>query len=91
VSFCVIDQDKIIPEKLTTLYRSVIIFGKAKILTDDAERQNALEYLAGKYSPAYQEEGEKEIQNEWNRVCLVEVAIEHMTGKEALGIVKSKR
>jgi uncharacterized protein len=91
VSFCVIDQDEVIPEKLTTLYRSVIIFGKAKILTDDAERRNALEYLAAKYSPTYQEEGEKDIQREWSRVCLVEVAIEHMTGKEALGIVKSKR
>ena len=30
VSFCVIDQDKIVPEEYTTYFRSVIVFGKIK-------------------------------------------------------------
>ena len=29
VSFCVIDKDDVVPEQLTTVYRSVIVFGKA--------------------------------------------------------------
>ena len=32
VSFCVIAKDEIIPEKFTTYFRSVIVFGKARIL-----------------------------------------------------------
>ena len=31
VSFCVITQDNILPEKFNTLYRSVIVFGKARV------------------------------------------------------------
>lgn len=31
VSFCVISQDKIIPEKYTTAYESVVVFGNAKL------------------------------------------------------------
>ena len=34
VSFCVIDQDQVVPEEYTTYFRSVIIFGQARILTN---------------------------------------------------------
>lgn len=37
VSFCVISQDKIIPEKYTTAYESVVVFGNAKIMDDKEE------------------------------------------------------
>ncbi len=40
VSFCVIHQDKIIPEKFTTHYRSAIAFGRARILTDEGEKSS---------------------------------------------------
>ena len=36
-SFCIIDQDKIVPEKYTTHYRSVIAFGKVRLLEDQEE------------------------------------------------------
>jgi uncharacterized protein len=36
------------------------------------------------------QEGQKEIEKDWGRVCLVEVEIEHMTGKAAIEIVKNK-
>ena len=32
VSFCVIDQDQVVPEKITTYYRSVIAFGTARVI-----------------------------------------------------------
>ena len=31
-SFCVIDQDHVVPEEYTTYYRSVIAFGRARVL-----------------------------------------------------------
>ena len=34
-SFCVIDQDEVIPEKFTTYFRSVIAFGTIRILQNE--------------------------------------------------------
>ncbi|MFQ9246675.1 MAG: pyridoxamine 5'-phosphate oxidase family protein [Clostridium paraputrificum] len=48
VSFCVIDKDEIIPEKFTTHYRSVIVFGKAKIVEYEKECKDILMTLVEK-------------------------------------------
>ena len=48
-SFCVIDKDTVVPEKYTTFYRSVIVFGKAEIVEDDVEKMVALKELSYKY------------------------------------------
>lgn len=90
VTFCVIDKDDVIQETFTTHFRSVSIFGRARILTEDSDRRHALEYLIEKYSPDYIKEGQQEIDKEWDRVCLIEVKIEHMTGKAAIEIVNGK-
>jgi nitroimidazol reductase NimA-like FMN-containing flavoprotein (pyridoxamine 5'-phosphate oxidase superfamily) len=90
VTFCVIDQDDVIQKTFTTHFRSVIVFGRAKILTDDGEKRRALEKLIEKYSPDYIEAGQGEIERDWNRVCIVELSIEHITGKAAIEIVKNK-
>lgn len=83
VSFCVIQKDKVMPQEFATDYRSVILFGRAKVLTDDRSRRQALERLNEKYSPDLPEEGRKEIDKGWNAVCIVEIEIEQMTGKKA--------
>ena len=74
----------------TTYFRSAIIFGKARILTEDNEKKYALECLVEKYSPDYISEGQTEIEREWNRVCVAEIKIEHMTGKAAIEIINNK-
>lgn len=81
VSFTVIERDVVVPEKFSTLYRSVIVFGRAKIVTDEGLKRRALEAINTKYSPGLEVEGNKEIERNWNRVTLVELKIEHMTGK----------
>ncbi|SHJ69818.1 pyridoxamine 5'-phosphate oxidase family protein [Parasporobacterium paucivorans] len=90
VTFCVIEKDEVIQKTFTTHFKSVSIFGRARILTNDSERRCALESLVEKYSPDYIKEGQQEIEGAWDRVCLVEVKIEHMTGKAALEIVNDK-
>ena len=90
VSFCVIQADAVVPQAFTTHYRSAIVFGRARILTDDSEKRHALECLVKKYSPDYIAEGQAEIERDWNRVCVAELLIEHMTGKAAIEIVKQK-
>lgn len=90
VTFCVIEKDEVIQKTFTTHFRSVSIFGRARILTDDSDRRYALESLIEKYSPDYIKEGQQEIEREWDRVCLIEVKIEHMTGKAAIEIINNK-
>lgn len=90
VSFCIIAQDQIIPEEYTTYYRSVIVFGKARLLENE-EKRHAVEVLAKKYSPEDEAGRAKEIEESFNRVVMVEIAIEHMTGKAALELVKKSK
>lgn len=88
VSFCVIAQDEVVQKTFSTRYRSVVIFGRARILTADQDRRAAIERLVERFSPDYLAEGQKEIERDWERVCLVEIKIEQMTGKAALELVK---
>jgi nitroimidazol reductase NimA-like FMN-containing flavoprotein (pyridoxamine 5'-phosphate oxidase superfamily) len=90
VSFCVVQRDKVVPKAFATDYRSVIVFGRARIVTDDLDRRQALERLNEKYSPEFPEEGHKEIEKCGGRVCIVEVEIEHMSGKQAIRSVREQ-
>ena len=87
-SFCVTQTDRVIQKTFTTHFRSAIVFGRARIITEDSEKKYALECLVEKYSPDYITEGQAEIDRDWNRVCVAEVQIEHMSGKAAIEIIK---
>ncbi len=84
VSFTVIERDAVVPQKFATDYYSVIIFGRAQILSDKTEKINALRLLNKKLAPEFPDEGEKEIKGEIDAVCVVKIEIEHMTGKAAI-------
>ncbi len=90
VSFCVIKTDDVMQKTFTTHFRSVIVFGRARILTEDSEKKHALECLVEKYSPDYITEGQTEIERDWKRVNAAELEIEHMTGKAAIEIINDK-
>ena len=89
-SFCVIAQDEIIPEKYTTYFRSAIAFGKIRILEDPAEIREAISLLAGKYRPGHEDDREKEINAEFQALCVLVMDIDYMTGKEAIELVRRK-
>ena len=80
VSFCVIAQDKIIPEDFNTLYRSAIAFGRARILEDE-EKRAYIRTLAGKYAPGLSKEADAYINSDWSGFAVVVVDIDHLTGK----------
>ena len=89
VSFCVVAQDDIITEKFTTYFKSVIAFGTARIIEDDAEKRNAIEKLTVKFTPDQTEQKRSEaIEKEFPALGRVEITIEHMTGKQALELIK---
>lgn len=88
-SFCVIDQDEIIPEEYTSYFKSVIAFGTLRILEDEQEKRNAFLALAEKYSPEQGEDCKKVVERNLLHVCMLEFTIQHLTGKQALDLVKA--
>ena len=83
-SFCVIGQDKVVPAEYTTYYRSVIAFGTVRILEDDREKYDSVREIALKYAPLDTvEQRRAAIEREWSGLCMLEMTIEHLTGKEA--------
>ena len=87
-SFCVIDQDQIVPEEYTTYFRSIIAFGRIRILEDDTEKRSAIEKLAVKYAPDDTAENRNNaIDREWKLLCMMEMEIEHLTGKQAIEMI----
>ena len=91
VSFCVTDRDQVVPLEYTTYFRSVILFGRARVLEDPAEIRAALERLALRYAPEdSQEHRQYVLEKELPAVAIIEVAVEHLTGKEAIELVRSR-
>lgn len=92
VSLCVVDRDDVQPATFSTHYRSAILFGRARIVEDAAEILGAMRALAAKYSP---NEGEAAFQHEMSTeapaLCVVAIEIEHLSGKQAKGLVKSEQ
>ena len=90
VSFCVINQDEIVPREFTTYFKSVIVFGKARIFEDDAEKMKALRLLAARYSDdtVTPQMTDKEIAGGFKRLLIVEITIEHITAKESIELVR---
>lgn len=89
VSFCVVEQDEVKPAEFTTYFRSVIVFGKARILTEEAEKLAAMSLLADKYSPG--EPGkDAEIAKGFNHLLMIEITVEQMTGKEAIELTRGR-
>lgn len=90
-SFCVIDEDLVLPEEYTTYFRSVIAFGRIRIIEDDSEKRAAIEKLAIKYAPEdITANRDDAISREWKPLCMLEMTIDHVTGKEAIELVKEK-
>ena len=89
VSFCVISKDDVIKEKLTTAYESAIVFGRARILTQEQEIVEAAKRFSLKYNED-EELADREIKNYWNSLCCVEIEIDHLTAKAGLELMGQK-
>ncbi|MFI3226368.1 MAG: pyridoxamine 5'-phosphate oxidase family protein [Clostridia bacterium] len=81
VSFCVVTQDNIIADDFNTLYKSAIAFGIARVLTDEDEIFKGIMAITKKYSGDYMEKGKEHAKRSAGRFCVVEIEIEHLTGK----------
>ena len=89
VSFCVIGQDSVHPETFTTHFRSVIAFGRITILSDEKEKRQALELLGRHFNPTDENKLQQEIEKSFQQVLVLRMDIEHLTGKEAIELVRA--
>jgi len=91
VSFSVIDEDKIVSEEYTTYFRSVIVFGKARIVEDSDEWLESFAALVEKYSGNQPEEARNKEISRCKQANIVAIDVEYITGKEAIEFVNAKR
>lgn len=80
VSYCVIDKGIKAEGSWWYTFKSVIIFGKMRILTDRDEKIDKLTHLGDKFFPTH-EETVDEINRLLDRTEVFEIEIEYMTGK----------
>lgn len=90
-SFCVIEQDDVQPEKYTTFFRSVIAFGRIHIIEDEKEKLEIVRLLGNRYNPNQDDALQKEIESGLSRLLAIRFDIEHLTGKEAIELVKQHK
>ena len=89
-SFCVIQRDDVRPADFTTVFCSVIAFGKIHIVNDNRARLEALQLLGQKFRPGHHSTLQKEIDNGINHVLVLRMDIEHLSGKEAIELVRQR-
>ncbi|MBR3367429.1 MAG: pyridoxamine 5'-phosphate oxidase family protein [Lachnospiraceae bacterium] len=80
VSFCVMDQGYRKEGDWALNIRSVIIFGRIRFIEDPEETIERVRHLGLKYYPT-RESVEEEIRQAGARVQILELTIDHMTGK----------
>ena len=90
-SFCVIDKDDVRPEKYTTYFRSVIAFGRIHIIEDENEKMTTARLLGNRYNPNDEESLKKELEHGFARMLMIRFDIEHLTGKEAIELVRKTK
>lgn len=82
-SFCVIAQDDVLPDKLTSAYLSVIAFGRVCVIDAPEEQKRIARIIGEKFSTDYREIYEKAIEGsvKSDRMRCIAFKIEHVTGK----------
>jgi hypothetical protein len=89
-SFCVIEQDDVQPKMYTTFFRSVIAFGRIHIIEDEQEKLETARMLGNRYNPNDDENLRQEMEKGFSRMLMIRLDIEHLTGKEAIELVRMR-
>lgn len=91
VSFCVVAEKTVIPEKYTTAYKSVIVFGRARFIEDPEAMLPFLDALAERFTGAPEEERQAYIRKYLACVAVIVIEPEHITGKEGSLSAEARR
>lgn len=91
VCFTVVGQSRIVPERITDYFQSVIAFGRAWVEDDPQIRLDALHALGEKYCAGFENLVEDGIVKSGPHCSIILMEIEQLTGKEGLDLAKARR
>ncbi len=80
VSFCVVGNTEVLPDKFATRYESAIVAGEVAEVFD-LDKRTALEGLLHKYSPEFMDKGMKYIESLNEKTRVFKITIDKLTGK----------
>ena len=80
VSYCVMDKGYRKEGEWALNIRSVIVFGRMRVVTDDEKKREICTCICSKFTDDV-EYLEREMKNAFPHVCCLELDIEHITGK----------
>ncbi len=81
VSYCTVASSEVQPAELSTDFESAVVFGRAELVAEDAEKRQALEALLARFAPQHPAEGAEAMRKEYGRTAVIRIAPEHVTGK----------
>lgn len=81
VSFAVVSRERIVPERFTTLYESVIVSGKASVVEDEDEKVRRLIQLCEALTPENTDGRGPYIKKYLSETAVIRIDIENMSGK----------
>lgn len=90
VSFAVVDEDTIVGNEYTTYFRSVVAFGKAR-LVEGEEWLEGFKALVEKYSGDMPEDAKHKEITGCTQSLIIAIDVDHLTGKEAIEFVNAKK
>lgn len=80
VSFCVVGETEVLPEKFATRYESAVVFGTANKVFGD-EKHTGLTELLKKYSADFLKKGKRYISHDFEKTRVFKLEIESLSGK----------
>jgi nitroimidazol reductase NimA-like FMN-containing flavoprotein (pyridoxamine 5'-phosphate oxidase superfamily) len=80
VSFTVVGKTKVLQDKFSTEYESVIVFGQAITLEEEEKYEPLMEFIR-KYSPEFVSEGQAYIDKAKEKTTLIKIEIYSFSGK----------
>jgi nitroimidazol reductase NimA-like FMN-containing flavoprotein (pyridoxamine 5'-phosphate oxidase superfamily) len=80
VSFCAVADVRLVPDKFTTNYSSVIVFGRAAEVVGDARQEIFIKILE-KFSREHMAAGLEYVEKSGFKAAIFRIEVERMTGK----------
>lgn len=77
-----VSRAETIPEKYNVSYASAVARGRLEIITDEAERMQAIECICRQFGADTGKELTDCMKHSGGRTCLVRLTVEEITGKE---------
>lgn len=84
-AFTVVGHTRLLPQQFSTLYMSGIARGAVAVVWDEAEKRRGLAAIVQKYAPDNREKGMRYIDAALDKVLVLRLDIETMTGKGHTG------